>query len=387
MGVRRFLGRDIIERIEEKRGSKVIAYFTGDRPPFSARIAEDAVRPLYDHLLALESSSSDIERIDLFLYSGGGDVSVPWRIVSMIREFCREFNVLIPYKALSAATLIALGADRIVMGRKAELGPIDPTLVRATPSGEVLLPHEVAVEDVNSFLSFIRESANIVDRETLSAAIELLVREVGALTLGKVIRAHHHIRLIARKLLTARKEKMDEEKSSTIIETLTEKIYFHGHGMARREAREIGLPVEYPDGELEKLMWSLYLQYEDFLKLREPLYPELVLGDKEEHEIRNVPIAVIESSNKIHVFRTNVKLRKKRRIPPDSQVSVNLALHLPSGITPQQIPEQMQQILDHLSSQVAKMLPEIVRQEMLKQSLILGLEVRVYGGKWVDETP
>lgn len=112
MGKEDFIGRDLIERIEEVRESKVIVYFTGDRVPFPARIAEDAVRPLYDHLLGL--GSSKVERIDLFLYSRGGDISVPWRIVSMIREFCDEFNVLIPYKAQSAATLLSLGADNIV---------------------------------------------------------------------------------------------------------------------------------------------------------------------------------------------------------------------------------------------------------------------------------
>lgn len=109
-----FIDRGIIRKIEEKRKSKVIVYFTGDRFPFPAHIAEDAVRPLYDHLLALEFSSSKIKKIDLFLYSRGEDVSVPWHIVSMIREFCEKFNVLVPYKALSATTPIALGADRIV---------------------------------------------------------------------------------------------------------------------------------------------------------------------------------------------------------------------------------------------------------------------------------
>ena len=116
----------LIKQIQKKRNSKVITYVTSDRPPVAARIAEDAVRPLYDHLTALDSS----EKVDLFIYSRGGDVSVPWRIVSMFREFCDEFSVLVPYKAHSAATLLSLGADYIYMGRKAELGPIDPTLYR-----------------------------------------------------------------------------------------------------------------------------------------------------------------------------------------------------------------------------------------------------------------
>jgi len=129
--MQRSLGRSLIKKIENKRESKVIAYYTGDRHPFGARIAEDAVRPLYEHLMNLDFATKT-KRIDLILYSRGGDVSVPWRITNMIREFCDEFCVLVPYKAQSAATLISLGADGIVMGRKAELGPIDPTLVKTT---------------------------------------------------------------------------------------------------------------------------------------------------------------------------------------------------------------------------------------------------------------
>ena len=87
--------------------------------------------PLYDHLVNLDFAGKT-KKIDLYIYSRGGDVSVPWTVASMVREFCDEFNILIPYKAHSAATLRSLGADNIIMGRKAELAPIDPTLVRGT---------------------------------------------------------------------------------------------------------------------------------------------------------------------------------------------------------------------------------------------------------------
>ncbi|GFP19981.1 hypothetical protein HKBW3S03_01485 [Candidatus Hakubella thermalkaliphila] len=89
---------ELIRKIQDSRDSKVLVYFTGDRRPFSSQIAEDAVLPLYKHLLALKVAESNTERIDLFLYTRGGDVGVPWRIVTMIREFCSEFSVLVPYK-------------------------------------------------------------------------------------------------------------------------------------------------------------------------------------------------------------------------------------------------------------------------------------------------
>jgi len=164
------IGAELISELEKERESKVIVYFTGDRQPFGSRIAEDAVRPLYEHLLRLDFNEKK-KVIDLFLYSRGGDVSVPWRITSMIREFCEEFNVLVPYKAQSAATLLSLGADNIIMGKKAELGPIDPTLVKATIGEGALPQQEISVEDVNSFLSFVKERANINDQSALAEVV------------------------------------------------------------------------------------------------------------------------------------------------------------------------------------------------------------------------
>ncbi|MHA1330006.1 MAG: SDH family Clp fold serine proteinase [Candidatus Hodarchaeales archaeon] len=384
MPEKKHIGKELIEKIEQKRQSKVIVYFTGDRHPFGARIAEDAVRPLYDHLLNLEFEG-DKRRIDVFLYSRGGDVSVPWRIVSMIREFCDEFNVSIPYRAQSAATLLSMGADNIIMGKKAELGPIDPTLVKATMGETAVPPQEIAVEDVNSFLSFVKERANINDQDAVTNILSSLINQIGPLTLGSVNRQHHHIRLVARKLLTSRREKLDEEKISTIVETLTEKIYSHGHAIGRREAKDIGLPVGYPDDDLEDLMWNLYLKCEELLKLREPVYPEIVLKDRDQLQMENIPIAVIESSKKLHIFKTHIELKKKRNIPPNPQININLGLQLPPGVGPQQMPQHMQQIMNQLLNQVSQMIPSIVQKEIERQSPVTGIEGRPYGGKWVDE--
>jgi len=64
--------KSIIADIETARGSKVLAYLTGDRPNGpGAMIGEDAVRPMYDHLLSI-APDGHVDKIDLFLYSRGG---------------------------------------------------------------------------------------------------------------------------------------------------------------------------------------------------------------------------------------------------------------------------------------------------------------------------
>jgi len=374
--------KKIIQEIEKIRGSKVIVYFTGDRSigPFSAsRMAEDAVRPLYEHLLSLETKS---EKIDLFIYSRGGNVSIPWRIVSMFREFCSKFSVIVPYKAHSAATLLSLGADEIVMGKKAELGPIDPTLVKLTADQAVSLPQEISVEDVNSFISFVRERANINDQSALAQLVSILANHLTPLTLGSVNRQNSHIRLVARKLLTLREEKLEEAKIVSIIETLTEKIYSHGHAIGRNEAKEIGLPVKMPDEKLEKAIWKLYLEYENLLELNEPIDPLVILSGKEEEHLENIPIAIIESENNLHMFSVQVDFKRRRRVPP--QINLNLGVNLPPNISPQQIPQQVQQILQQMVNQLGQQIQKLIQQEITKQLPEVGIDIRIYGGKWQE---
>jgi hypothetical protein len=378
---------ELIKKIQEYRKSLLLVYFTGDRRPFPSQIAEDAVLPLYKHLLALEKADPDATKIDLFLYTRGGDVSVPWRIVTMIREFCNEFSVLIPYKAHSAGTMIALGADRIVMGRKAELSPIDPTLVRAVIGEATVPPPEISVEDVSSYISFMRERANITDQSALAQVVSQLASHLTPLTLGSVNRQYSHIRLVARKLLTSRKEKIEEGRIATIIEALTEKMYSHGHAIGRREATELGLPVDKPDERIETTIWDLYQEYEQLLQLTKPIDPEELLTreNKEEDAIDNIPLAIIESILKLDIFELNSVFRRKRQVPPNPQININMNLGLPPGIDPMKLSQNFQQIVQQIMGQIDQAIPQIVQQEIIRQSPIVGIEGRTFGGEWKEK--
>jgi hypothetical protein len=74
----------LIQQIEGLRGSRVITYLTSDRQgPINARVAMDIIPIVSKQLQSIRKT----ENIDLFLYSAGGDTMVPWRLVSMIREY------------------------------------------------------------------------------------------------------------------------------------------------------------------------------------------------------------------------------------------------------------------------------------------------------------
>lgn len=305
----------------------------------------------------------------------------------MVREFCDEFNILIPYKAHSAATLLSLGADCIIMGKKGELGPIDPTLERLSSAGGIA-PEQIPVEDVNSYISFIKEKANINDQAALAQMIKSLVDQITPLTVGNVNRQNSHIRLVARKLLTSRNQKIDEEKIDSIIETLTEKMYSHGHGIGRREAKEIGLPIVNPSEEteeIENIMWKLYIKYGEFLKLNEPIFPEIELVNDERKIIEDVPVAIIESVAKLHVHKGNIEIIKQRKIPESPQIGANFNLQFPANISVDQIPAQSQQVLQGLLEQMTQQITPIIQQEIIKQSPIIGFNGRGFAYKWCEE--
>ena len=111
--------------VETERSTKVLAYATSDRAGMETTIALDCV----DLFVDLLDKIGPTKKISLILHADGGQSLAAWRIVNLIRTFCDELEVLIPMKALSAGTLISIGADRLVMTKQAALGPIDPSVV------------------------------------------------------------------------------------------------------------------------------------------------------------------------------------------------------------------------------------------------------------------
>lgn len=379
---------ELIKRIEQERNSKVLVYFCGDRPLAGANIADDAIRPLYDHLLALNVPGQNVDSVDLYLYALGGRLEVPWRIATMLREFVKRVNVIIPYKAYSAATLIALGADKIVMGKKGELSPIDPSLHVIVPEGTPppALPPQIGVEDVSSYVTFVKERAGLTDQSALARTICILAEKLTPPMLGQIQRAHSHIRLVARKLLSLCQPPLEERRISAIVEALTEKIYLHGHGIGRKEAQEIGLQIEEPSSNVENLIWQLYVSYENFLKLRATADPLAYFPNDETDEYKepDTVIACIESTEKLHVFKGTFSMKRVRKIPQQPTININLGLQLPPGIQPADIPAQVQQAIQQLLQQGAQLVREQVLKEIVKQSPIERIDGRFIGGIWTE---
>jgi hypothetical protein len=269
---------ELIGALEAERGATVIAYLTSTRPGLEAQMAMDAISVIYRHLQSLPAAPADT-KIDLFLHSNGGEGTVPWRLVSLLREYCAEFCVLVPHNAFSAATLTALGADRVVMHPMGMLGPTDPTANHPFNPINPQAPDQVlgiSVEDVSSYIALVKDDVGIRHEDELVQAFSILARRVHPLALGNVKRATLQSRMMGEKLLNLRGgSEMGAHEQSELIDKLTSQLYFHGHPINRKEAKDdLRLDfVEEATPEVETAMWELYSAYIDDMLLQKPFDP------------------------------------------------------------------------------------------------------------------
>ena len=66
--------------------------------------------------------------LDVMITSPGGDGETALTMANICRAERQDFRVIVPDIAKSAATLLALAADKVVMSSTSALGPIDPQI-------------------------------------------------------------------------------------------------------------------------------------------------------------------------------------------------------------------------------------------------------------------
>ncbi|HTU18908.1 MAG TPA: hypothetical protein VMG10_12685 [Gemmataceae bacterium] len=89
------------------------------------------------------------DALDLILHSPGGSGEAAESIVAVLRSQFKHVRVLVPVMAKSAATMIALAANEILMPVSAELGPIDPQfLLSDGRGGQRMTPAQAIIDEV-----------------------------------------------------------------------------------------------------------------------------------------------------------------------------------------------------------------------------------------------
>lgn len=307
----------LIRNIEKERESRVLVYITGDRKGLETKISTDAFPFILNHLSKFGAAG----RIDLYVYSTGGITMAGYALVNLIREFCEAFNVIIPFKALSCATLITLGANEIVMTKMGQLSPIDPSVtspfgpqiaVPGQPGASNVIP--LSAEDVVGYLDFGTKELGLgEDKDLVARVFDRMSQAVHPLALGSVNRVRGQIVFLAKKLLSQHMQ--DTAKIDEIVETLYRGRFSHDYLMGRKEAKEVGLPVVDVATSLDNQIIQLYREYDRLLELSVPYNPEASLNKKDK-AIGVFNRAIIESDDLTHVFRTTKEIERVTLTPP-----------------------------------------------------------------------
>jgi len=118
--------RDLIDKIEDVTGRPLIVYATAflNHPEVRSSLDDsdlegfsDLVEDLPGHVL------------DVLLHCPGGSIESAERICRLLRSRFTDIRYVVPHTAYSAATLLALSGNQILLDDRSALGPIDPQIL------------------------------------------------------------------------------------------------------------------------------------------------------------------------------------------------------------------------------------------------------------------
>jgi len=252
----RYRRRDRIREIQDITKRKLIVY---ESNLTRASIDHNDILPFGDLLKSVKN-----EDIDLLLQSSGGDIDKAEKIIYMCRQKSKSFRVIVADCAKSAATLICLAADSIVMGYTSELGPIDPQIVIRTFEGEYLN------RPAQSFLDGLNRIIEESKKEGLSPAYFPILQKYDPALIDFCHKAIERSRQFAEKWLKKYMCKNRVKDAEKIAKKLmnVKKYLSHGTVIEKDEAINLGLVVDYlePDNPLWELIWLLHCSYEVIMR-------------------------------------------------------------------------------------------------------------------------
>lgn len=251
----RYARQELILSIEKITNRTLIIYEANLWGPGNS-LGEQDIQPFGDLLFRLPEK----ENVDLLIHSPGGDIDATEKIIIMCREIAEKFRVIVPEYAKSAATLVALASDEVIMGLTSELGPIDAQIQGPGPGGATFQ---------TSAQSFIDEFDRIkeeVDRTgNLSPAYFPLFEGINMGFIRKCRNLMGRSRKFAEKWLSNYMLKGNPEKAKELAKELcnVEKWLSHGIVIDADEATRLGVNVKKlkQDDELWQKIWYLHCCY------------------------------------------------------------------------------------------------------------------------------
>ncbi len=250
------LRRRYLKLLSEHTGRAAIFYGTcwleSRRIPFDEALTLN----LGDQQGFMEAVSNVTEtKLDLILTSPGGSPEAAEAIMGYLRSRFDDIRAVVPVAAMSAATMMALACDEILMGTHSQLGPIDPQFTLMTPEGPRSAPGQAILDQ------FEMAKSECQDPRNLGAWLPLL----RSLLPGLIAQCRHS-RERAEHFVAAQLEahmlKADPERARSVAKWFADFTRFKSHGRPVRveDALRQGLNVTRleDDQALQDLVLSVH---------------------------------------------------------------------------------------------------------------------------------
>ena len=254
----------IISSIEALAQRNVVAYQAN--PGHPAGLLQDHDVDVLESILRTVDLDRYGRQLDFVIDSPGGLPNVAERMIRVCRSYSDGLRVVVPNSAMSAATLLALGADSILMSATSRLGPIDPQMLYPTKDRTTLRAARSFVDAYNDTIVRAQQAA------AQDQPIDPFLHVLSGLDVSWIIecvRAQNATKALASQLLSDGMMKgTTEDTIKRAVDDLTNLGHAASHGSSiyREAAKEIGLEIECADHNSEHwtLIWDLFLRMQHY---------------------------------------------------------------------------------------------------------------------------
>jgi len=234
----------VLRQIESKVGEPVITYWNS---PDGSVCVNDV-----SGLFGILRSMGKVKRLSLFIKSAGGFGQASLQMVHLLRHFVGYLTALVPLECASAATMLALGADRILMGPLAHLSAVDTSLTHdLSPIDRDNNRVRVSQDELHRVVRLWQKESGKVS----SNPYQSLFTYVHPLVIGAVDRSSALSTKLCVEILSYHLK--DRRRAVRISNILNSEYPSHSYPITLREARRIGLKAEPLGGEVNQLLFEL----------------------------------------------------------------------------------------------------------------------------------
>ncbi|WP_299105229.1 ATP-dependent Clp protease proteolytic subunit [uncultured Tenacibaculum sp.] len=108
---------DLVGELKETRGIPQFLFCSSIEPSSMFQVRKE--------ILDYKKECPKSDEIDFIINSPGGSPADAYRIIRTLRNNFEKVNIIVPFWAKSAATLLSLGGSEIIMDEFGEFGPLD----------------------------------------------------------------------------------------------------------------------------------------------------------------------------------------------------------------------------------------------------------------------